>query len=398
MTKMRRCYCCALVNRSTPSYSCRMRTPSRHIAGWLGCALAVAISLALMAGAATAHAQIPDTAQASDAAQRDLQKAQRAVAEARSGASNAKTELEAAALASSLIGEPTPADRARSGAPGRDHQVASEPALKSPAATLAKRAVAAAVAAEIETLEQLIADLHANRAELLQRLTTAHPLIVNADLRLEEHELQLATLTRGAAADSKIGDPTPSVKPETSNLPVATAAVNGQISRRLESALGRWEQAQHTLEAAMNAESTAVERLVASLSRTPANSSLEVETKTAATSPTSAAATETGQAARRKRRGSQPLVLAALIIALVVAAIGSVKLARTVDESVFAGADDAAATLALPVVGVIPAAAPALAYRTFFERHRTLTFLAQLMLTVLVFAAVAYCVQNLALL
>ena len=54
--------------------------------------------------------------------------------------------------------------------------------------------------------------------------------------------------------------------------------------------------------------------------------------------------------------------------------------------------------LALPVVGVIPATARSLAYRTFFERHRTLTFLAQLMLTVLVFAAVAYCVQNLALL
>jgi hypothetical protein len=88
------------------------------------------------------------------------------------------------------------------------------------------------------------------------------------------------------------------------------------------------------------------------------------------------------------------LVLAALIIALVVAALASVKLARATDESLFAGADDAAAVLALPVVGVIPALSPALVRATLSQRFRALRVIAQMLLAVALFAAIAYFVQN----
>ena len=94
------------------------------------------------------------------------------------------------------------------------------------------------------------------------------------------------------------------------------------------------------------------------------------------------------------RAGSQPLVLGALVLALVVAALAAIKLAKAGDDTVFSGADDAAATLALPVMGIIPATPSGLRNTSHAQRLRAVQFLAQLLAAVLVFAAVAYAVQN----
>jgi hypothetical protein len=150
----------------------------------------------------------------------------------------------------------------------------------------------------------------------------------------------------------------------------------------------------------MDAESAAAERLaaLASLGPQPAGTATAVATpesaSTASETKTGATATLSTASEPSRQSASQPLVLAALVIALVIAAVAAVKLARAGDESVFAGADDAAATLALPVVGVIPAVGPAWAGRSVFDRYRSMTILGQMLLAVAIFALVAYCVQN----
>ena len=76
------------------------------------------------------------------------------------------------------------------------------------------------------------------------------------------------------------------------------------------------------------------------------------------------------------------------------AAVASIKLARATDQTIFSGADDAAATLSMPVVGVIPAGSAAAAQGSILQRHRTVAFLIQVLAAVAVFALVALMVQN----
>ncbi len=342
-----------------------------------------------------------------------LNHARAAVSEAREAAVSAKAELEAAIAAGEVANE---ANRAN-----------DTPAVTS----LPSRAraeddpVANADAAELATLRRLIAELKAERMELLAHLTHEHPLIVDADMRLAEYQRQLVVLTARPTPDrgADQGDPTlrfaaeeesvsAEVLPSVPATPLQQQADQRlqEGSQRLRQAMAKWDAAQQILEAAVDAESATAQR-IAALAAEHARS----QAATAAMPPAKPTAPEMGEvaesqsksadepnahvaphaaAAADSKRGSQPLVLAALIVALVIAAIASVKLARATDESVFAGADDAAAVLSLPVVGVIPAPTLALAHGTVFQRYRTLTFLAQVLVAVVVFATVAFFVQN----
>ncbi|MBI3837956.1 MAG: hypothetical protein HY288_08485 [Planctomycetia bacterium] len=88
-------------------------------------------------------------------------------------------------------------------------------------------------------------------------------------------------------------------------------------------------------------------------------------------------------------------MLAALLIASVVTAIAAVKLVRSSSGAVFANAAEVSAVLALPVVGIVPAAEIASDTRPAAARVRRATLLmAEVLLAVLVFAAVAYLVQD----
>ncbi len=236
----------------------------------------------------------------------------------------------------------------------------------------------------MESVRQTILELRAERRELLTSLTPAHPLVIHADLRLREYQVQLDELERAAAEQPSDFVAAGSLVAPQSH---ASSGDEAAVAERLDSALERWEKAHRALESAMQAESSAVERLA-----TIANSTTETKTADVSESlPTVADARGTSNPVRKM---SQPIVLAALMIALIVAAIAAVKLARVADDTLFADADDASSALSLPVVGVIPAAAPALARRGFLVRHRMITVVLQLAATVLVFAAVAFCVQN----
>ncbi len=156
------------------------------------------------------------------------------------------------------------------------------------------------------------------------------------------------------------------------------------------------------LQTAIEAESTAVEQFATSITvresvhkaAPPAIATPAVEApprEVAAVPPAKTAPTAEHSP---EARSSQPLVLAALAIALIVAAWASIKLARASDETIFAGAEDAASVLALPVVGAIPTMTGVRSVSTLRQRHPTAAFLVQVLVAVVVFAAVAYFVQN----
>jgi hypothetical protein len=65
------------------------------------------------------------------------------------------------------------------------------------------------------------------------------------------------------------------------------------------------------------------------------------------------------------------MALAALVLALAVAAVAAVRLARSSADPIFSSPDEVAAALAIPVVGISPAAASQLAQRRKERRVRT---------------------------
>jgi hypothetical protein len=418
MTKMGQCCRCAqlLVIKTVtpPPRTLSMSRNGTH--RWLGRTLLLATALCAAAprptiaeerAAGAAQTEVFDAAEAQTAAEHALEQARSAVAKARAEAIAAKQELEAAVATAATnpgtAGQPAPAGKPAAAAPA--------PPASPEKKRFAASAVANAAAAEIETLKKLIADLKAERRSLLTHLTKAHPLIVDAELRLEEYEAALATLLRkqpkgeplppGGTAE-RVAPPagvlTAQSDDPANTTPQSTgAAQQVEASLRLEAALSKWESAQQELQSAIDSESSAAERLAAVASQVRSAQASPLGPSPAASEPGAAppvVAAAPAETPPSEARRSRPLVLAALIIALVVAAVASVKLARATDETVFAGADDAAAELALPVVGVIPAASPSLAYGSIFQRYRTATFLAQMLVAVAIFALVAYCVQN----
>jgi hypothetical protein len=327
-----------------------------------------------------ADADSPSAADLQDVAQRELAKARAAVAEARAAAMSAKNELERAA---------------------RDAQKAPAPAAPQQSADGPEPASAAdsELNDEIARIEQSVEDLEAERTRLLTQVTTAHPLIVDADLRLDEYRKDLTKLRSEAAAKSVATASRQTRKPIAESAPPALPSA---AERRLDDALAKWETAGSALQAAIDAESNAVERLagiadkqraVEAAPPTVAAAAPAAPSHDVAALPPVKAAPVAEQTAE-ERPGSQPLVLAALAIALIVAAWASIKLARASDETVFAGAEDAASVLALPVVGAIPTLAGFRSGSTLRQRHPTATFLVQVLVAVVVFAAVAYFVQN----
>ena len=351
--------------------------PTRRILHLLRRALTVAAvivaTVAHFAGAQATDfgtAQPADVAESAQAAQRELEHARAAVAEARAAAIAAKADLEAAvaAPAHELSAEGhSAADDSQDEAAGSE---SPQPANNS--------VLADATAAEIEILEKLVADLKLERRELLEHLTSEHPLVVDTDLRLAEYEEQLAGLTRGRPERGAESIEPPSAEnalPDASQLTERRddAQRRKAASLRLAQSLANWEVAQHGLQSAIDAEAAAANRLSTLASQQAhqravqeADVPLATIAPTTLTADTAADSFVVPPAEPQTPKGSQSLVLAALIIALVIAAIASVKLARATDETIFAGADDAASDLALPVIGVIPAPSVTLAHGTVF--------------------------------
>jgi hypothetical protein len=325
-------------------------------------------------------------------AQDELTQARQAVAQARQAVAEAKSELDA-----TLADTPgATSDADRSGI----EDLSNSDAAKLPAPDAADAAAdptaspdAKTSPDEIDSLRAKVKDLKRQRDELLTHLTPAHPLVIEAEARLVEYSRLLSE----ALASEPVAPAQTAASPENVSPPADSAHAEEQArereqaAARLQRALADWQAAEQTLQAAIEGELAAAEKL-ATLGAQPTLQEADRPTPQAAATPKQSIRSESTSPSTD--RGSQALVLAALIIALVVAALVSVKLARVTDETVFSGPDDAAAALALPVLGVIPAISVAPPRAAIGRRFRALVVLGQALLAVVVFAIVAYLVQN----
>ncbi len=273
------------------------------------------------------------------------------------------------------------------------------PSDKPPAATSKRDAVppvAPAKApsnAEWERLTRKFDELSAQRSELLERYTTAHPQVVELDGRLVALAEELSSfadrpeveLLPPSLPDALLPSITESRTAEHEGENAVPEIERRQaVSSEYHLLLAGWQDAEHNLQAAIAAEIVARERLAA-LTAPPAPASPPVLI------PAPLPEKQKREAGEESRSGgSQPLALAALLIALAVAALAAVRLAHS--ESIFGSIEEVAAGLALPIVGVIPAIESNRPARWGVVRFAIL--LGELALAFAAFAALAYGVQN----
>lgn len=306
-----------------------------------------------------------------EVATRQLEQARKTVAQARSAAAIAKRDLDV------FVEQHFDDLRVDATAPPREPQKPSTPAKIAPDP-------------QVAYLNRELSDLMTRRKRLLERYTAAHPEVTGIEAQITEFSARLAALEKAKGAED-LSAPTPNNAGVANPAPVeptkadrqrreSAAALYGQLTRR-------WQAAEHELQLALEVEEQAAKQLAA----------IELPASTTPTSPTTSARnagrTET-PASGTPERGSQPLALAALLIALAVAALAAVKLARASSDSLFASAEDVAAALALPVVGIFPAAESVGPAYGAVRLARGSVVLAEIVLAIAVFALIVYCVQN----
>lgn len=259
---------------------------------------------------------------------------------------------------------------------------------------------------EQQRLQSQLQDLTLRRQELLGYLKEAHPEVVEVDRRIElvrdrlsrfEKETQSAPAPRSRSAQ------------ELADFLNRDRFARQQAGDRYAQLYEEWQTAERAVDLALAAETAAIGQLETLDQTPPAVVDAPAPMPPVATEPAAAPPAlplapapapaplkaEPQSAARGGRSNSQPLALAALLIALAVAAFAAVRLARSTADPIFASADEVAAALALPVVGIIP--------RTAFKPRRMMNrrkstrraiVAAQIALAVAVFALVAMFVQN----
>jgi hypothetical protein len=260
---------------------------------------------------------------------------------------------------------------------------------------------------EAEQLNSQINELKLRRDDLLQRFTQAHPEVVDVENRLGELMLQLSSLEPdGADAESVTpGDVVDPSRPADagSNRQSILLKQQQMAAEEYEQHVERWQASEEDLKTALDAEEWAAARLAAiqlpPASR-PAIKTPDVINADPPVTGTAPAAQPPAVAMDdpSRQQGSQPLALAALLIALAVAALAAVRLARSSSDVYFENVDDLAAALALPVVGVITSTdnsvTASLSQSPATRWIRNATFACELLLAVIAFALVAYGVQN----
>jgi hypothetical protein len=253
---------------------------------------------------------------------------------------------------------------------------------------------------------------------LLGYLTEEHPEVVDVEGRiasLEERMASLGDLTGdGDAAGETRGREGKAVQQWEGYLKRQTS-LRRQDAAEYQGLYDEWQSAERRLDAALVAESAAAGRLAAIESALPhvaqaapggvstaADDGPAAESQDAALAQPRSAAAESKRVAAAARPaaaasdsdGAQPLALAALLIALAVAALAAVRLARSTADPIFASADEVAAALAIPVVGIIPAAAARVQKARSDTRRRKVPLVLQLFVAGGVFALAAFVVQN----
>ncbi len=244
---------------------------------------------------------------------------------------------------------------------------------------------------ERERLNTQLQELRTHRDQLLDHLTRAHPEVSDVEQRIVELTQRLSALG-GPTAESE--QPLESPAEQTDEVTDrqlaerlnAERAWHQETAELYEPLFERWQAAEQASQSAIRAENRAAEHLAAVKSAAaPA---------VAADLPELPPTTQKG-AYQRDERGSQPLALTALVLALAVAALAAIKLARSSSDPIFASADEVAAALALPMVGILPAAeALEMALPAARPLPRSTRLLGEIVLAVIVFGAVAYLVQS----
>jgi len=272
---------------------------------------------------------------------------------------------------------------------------------------------------ELAQLETELQELRAHRRQLLGYLTEEHPQVFDVDERIAVIERQIVVLARVATErDDEAAQETAQSEQRWSEYLDRLARQGEQDAAEYRQLYDDWQSAEFAVRDALEAETLATRRLEALAGAQapvaesgpltdladvdPDNRATPEANGTLASEPSGDTAdgqhnatSSGGSPPSSDSAGSQPLALAALLIALAVAALAAVRLARSTSDPLFASADEVAAALAIPVVGIIPATAARL------ERNNSVAgpprhwiVLAQILLAVLVFATIAYAVQN----
>ena len=264
------------------------------------------------------------------------------------------------------------------------------------AATRSDQAKAAANP-EWDRLTRKFEELTTQRSELLERYTAVHPQVVELDGRLLALADELSSYVDQPGVEllpPSLPDAVlPSVEEtrtaeQEGSEPAPQNKRREQVSHEYRVLLTRWQDAEHNLQLAVAGEIVARERLAA-LSAAP-QLAPQPEAQPAERPALVLAAPPENRSQSVSAGGSQPLALAALLIALAVAALAAVRLAHS--ESIFSTIEEVAAALALPIVGVIPAREPN--RRTHTPVVRVAIFAGELAVVFAAFAALAYAVQN----
>jgi hypothetical protein len=251
-----------------------------------------------------------------------------------------------------------------------------------------------AKSATAEQLSRQLDELTARRDLLLVRLLPAHPEVVTIEGQIAEVAAKLTALTDagGDAADDDAGE-----QQLIDALSLAHRR-HQEAAQEFDALRGRLQVAESNLTHAL-AEAQRADARLAELKRSaPIHEAPDTLTERA--EPVQLPSVESRKTADRAEtpvgddQRSQPLALAALVIALAVAALAAVKLARSGSDAVFASVDDVAAALALPVVGIIPLADSPASVAPAGRLARPLVLAGQILLATLLFALIAYGVQN----
>lgn len=235
-------------------------------------------------------------------------------------------------------------------------------------------------------LNQQLQELLKQRDQLLGRFTAAHPEVADVEQRVAAVSQQLEALGNSGAGAEVVSPGRRAEQSLSPNMPPYSSGENEQhqkVAALYEKVFVRWQSAERNLRKAVAAEDAAAQNLAAF--ELPEEPRLQ---------PTQGLP-QLNAVYDGPQNGSQSLALAALLIALAVAALAAVRLARS--DSIFSGVDDVAAALALPVVGVIPASASASStFQPVAIRPvvRGAVVVGEIVLAFLAFTLIAYGLQN----
>ncbi|MEX0677154.1 MAG: hypothetical protein WD063_08775 [Pirellulales bacterium] len=275
---------------------------------------------------------------------------------------------------------------------------------------------------ELARLKTQVQEFREHREQLLGYLTEEHPQVFDVDGRIAAIEQRIASLAGvSLESDGQTERPTTEAAKSWGDYVNGLARQAEEDSAAYRELYDRWQAAESVVDDALAAERAVSQRLEAiarpkpqlvepappenspadwlrDLSGARPNDGADDKLdRTPAAESRDAAATAAGSSSSESdSAGSQPLAIAALLIALAVAALTAVRLARSTADPIFASVDETAAALAIPVVGIIPATPARLqqAGSAASTRRSSVILLGQILVAAVVFAAVACALQN----